>query len=181
MLILSLAKKNEKFSIPFSMQCKWKETSVARPIEYKLYVYFDGVGCQPSQDFKNKIITEDIESMFKEVEYIDLNDKLSHNSYVTDNIEYTPTIIIEYSLVIGDEKIAQVDEIATKQAQTLKKVDGEEYKYIFVIDELENFTPDTSDESGVKLSNRQADFEEFINKFIVNDGTGTVTTSSGAN
>ena len=163
MLILSLLKRKEKFSSQFSMQCRWKDAE-SREILPNLYVYYDDSSCEPSQNFKNKIITQEIKNMFAEVYFIDLHNYINSEEmfpYVKDKIEYTPSIIIEYPYVIEPDKIQDIIKAGGI------KVDGQDDKYIIVIDNLDYYTPNDDRESGNVLEVRKSSFKSLMESMII--------------
>ena len=168
LLILYLISKKEKFSnsLPFEMRC-----SVNRAVQVTqelpvLYYYFDSVNCGPSNDFVNKILTQNIKDKFLYNRPIDLigYDKNQPQLFpYTDKISLTPSIIIEYTYIIDDtikNKILALED----KSEGIHVENVNEDKYLIIINNLNKFIPD--DESDTAES-KQSAFTTFINSMII--------------
>jgi hypothetical protein len=162
MLILYLSRKKEKYTAtkPFSLKCNWKQvkTESVKPI---LHLYIDDEHCTPSQQFRDLILTKEVQDMFSTYFVKDLNkfspSNVSDYPFI-EKIKHTPTIIIEYPNVENDE---QKNKIINEGA---KLYEGN--KYLFVIDSLSIFTPDEDEEEASKREKKD-NFIKFITTKII--------------
>lgn len=168
-LILVLAKKKEWFSEspPFDMRCRNKAVEI-RQIPPVFYFYFDNVACDPSKNFKDQILTQEITAQFETVSFIDLSQfdaSLPDLFPYTDKISFTPSIIIEYPYVNKDtikQKILDLQD--TSKEIYVESLD--ETKYLIVIKNLDEYTPDDSDPLSV-LQNKKNKFRDLIESMII--------------